>query len=117
VANKTPTRHEMAAEARDEKVALERGVDVPGVEFPVRLQGEVIKGFGRGSKELGIPTGAFGPLFALFVGYSQSVLWASLVSSVSAIHLPDVCPPLSQVACLLWSLLGIVRLWEPGVSL
>jgi riboflavin kinase len=27
------------------------------VPFPVRLQGSVVHGFGRGSKELGIPTG------------------------------------------------------------
>jgi riboflavin kinase len=29
--------------------------------YPIQLSGEVVKGFGRGSKELGIPTGKCGP--------------------------------------------------------
>jgi len=33
------------------------GPDKPEAPFPVYLKGKVIKGFGRGSKELGIPTG------------------------------------------------------------
>ena len=33
------------------------GPETPEAPFPVYLKGEVIKGFGRGSKELGIPTG------------------------------------------------------------
>jgi len=33
------------------------GPDSPAPPFPIYLQGPVIKGFGRGSKELGIPTG------------------------------------------------------------
>ncbi|KAJ4371664.1 riboflavin kinase [Didymella sp. IMI 355093] len=32
------------------------GPDVPQPPFPLKLRGPVIKGFGRGSKELGIPT-------------------------------------------------------------
>jgi FAD synthase len=28
------------------------------VEYPIQLEGKVIHGFGRGSKELGCPTGA-----------------------------------------------------------
>ncbi|KAF2995374.1 riboflavin kinase [Curvularia kusanoi] len=32
------------------------GPDTPQVPFPLKLRGPVIKGFGRGSKELGIPT-------------------------------------------------------------
>ncbi|KAK8245380.1 hypothetical protein HDK77DRAFT_510098, partial [Phyllosticta capitalensis] len=32
------------------------GPDVPEAPFPLYLSGKVIKGFGRGSKELGIPT-------------------------------------------------------------
>ncbi|RUS14705.1 hypothetical protein BC937DRAFT_93459 [Endogone sp. FLAS-F59071] len=35
------------------------GPDVPEHPFPIRLNGEVVKGFGRGSKELGIPTGKY----------------------------------------------------------
>ncbi|OZJ03124.1 hypothetical protein BZG36_03874 [Bifiguratus adelaidae] len=30
--------------------------DAPTTPFPIRLSGHVVKGFGRGSKELGIPT-------------------------------------------------------------
>jgi riboflavin kinase len=33
------------------------GEDVPGAPYPLLLKGPVVKGFGRGSKELGIPTG------------------------------------------------------------
>jgi hypothetical protein len=33
------------------------GPDTPEQPFPIYLKGPVIKGFGRGSKELGIPTG------------------------------------------------------------
>ncbi|KAK9767343.1 riboflavin kinase [Basidiobolus ranarum] len=32
------------------------GPEVPVEPFPFELQGEVVRGFGRGSKELGIPT-------------------------------------------------------------
>ncbi|KAI9089476.1 hypothetical protein DFS34DRAFT_639351 [Phlyctochytrium arcticum] len=32
------------------------GEDIPQSPFPVHLKGEVSKGFGRGSRELGIPT-------------------------------------------------------------
>ncbi|CAH1756896.1 3921_t:CDS:2 [Entrophospora sp. SA101] len=31
------------------------GQEVPVTPYPVKMKGEVIKGFGRGSKELGIP--------------------------------------------------------------
>jgi len=33
------------------------GPDSPAPPFPIYLTGPVIKGFGRGSKDLGIPTG------------------------------------------------------------
>lgn len=33
------------------------GPDAPEAPFPVRLEGWVTRGFGRGSKELGCPTG------------------------------------------------------------
>ena len=33
------------------------GADSPEQPYPIYLKGPVIKGFGRGSKELGIPTG------------------------------------------------------------
>ncbi|CAI2190156.1 6889_t:CDS:2 [Funneliformis geosporum] len=32
------------------------GPDVPNSPYPIKMKGEVIQGFGRGSKELGIPT-------------------------------------------------------------
>ncbi|KAB2570199.1 Riboflavin kinase [Lasiodiplodia theobromae] len=43
------------------------GPDVPEPPFPLKLGGKVIKGFGRGSKELGIPTANI-PLAGLSVG-------------------------------------------------
>jgi hypothetical protein len=33
------------------------GPDTPQEPYPLKLAGTVVKGFGRGSKELGIPTG------------------------------------------------------------
>ena len=32
--------------------------DVPISPYPIKMKGEVVQGFGRGSKELGIPTGS-----------------------------------------------------------
>jgi len=43
------------------------GPDTPQPPFPLRLRGPVIKGFGRGSKELGIPTANI-PLSGLSIG-------------------------------------------------
>lgn len=34
------------------------GPDEPGLPFPIKLAGPVQKGFGRGGKDLGCPTGA-----------------------------------------------------------
>jgi riboflavin kinase len=33
------------------------GPETPQEPYPLKLTGTVVKGFGRGSKELGIPTG------------------------------------------------------------
>jgi riboflavin kinase len=35
------------------------GPESPESPYPIYLKGPIIKGFGRGSKELGIPTGIF----------------------------------------------------------
>ncbi|KAK5046400.1 riboflavin kinase [Exophiala bonariae] len=43
---------------RDQFAGPESGPEAP---FPIKLQGPVIKGFGRGSKELGIPTANIPP--------------------------------------------------------
>ncbi|KAK8157900.1 riboflavin kinase [Phyllosticta citrichinensis] len=43
------------------------GPDAPEAPFPLYLSGKVIKGFGRGSKELGIPTANI-PIEGLSVG-------------------------------------------------
>ncbi|KAI1609822.1 riboflavin kinase [Exophiala viscosa] len=43
---------------RDPYAGAESGPEEP---FPIRLQGPVIRGFGRGSKELGIPTANIPP--------------------------------------------------------
>ena len=44
----------------EEKRPLMVGSDVPTAPYPLALRGTVVKGFGRGSKELGIPTGVWG---------------------------------------------------------
>ncbi|KAF2719203.1 riboflavin kinase [Polychaeton citri CBS 116435] len=49
---------------RAEIVGPDAGPETP---FPLRLDGEVVKGFGRGSKELGIPTANI-PISGLTVG-------------------------------------------------
>ncbi|OCK80907.1 riboflavin kinase [Lepidopterella palustris CBS 459.81] len=43
------------------------GPETPSAPFPLKLSGKIIKGFGRGSKELGIPTANI-PLSGLSVG-------------------------------------------------
>lgn len=42
---------------RGSLVPRARSISMMAVQHPVRVQGQVVKGFGRGSKELGIPTG------------------------------------------------------------
>jgi hypothetical protein len=42
---------------RLEKRPLIVGPESPAPPYPIYLKGNVIKGYGRGSKELGIPTG------------------------------------------------------------
>ncbi|KAG9548624.1 hypothetical protein KCU77_g20437, partial [Aureobasidium melanogenum] len=49
---------------RDIIVGPDSGPEPP---FPLKLNGEVVKGFGRGSKELGIPTANI-PLSGLTIG-------------------------------------------------
>ena len=41
------------------------GPESPTSPYPIYLKGPVIKGFGRGSKELGIPTGISYPPFCM----------------------------------------------------
>ncbi|KAF2009628.1 riboflavin kinase [Aaosphaeria arxii CBS 175.79] len=48
------------------------GPDTVEPPFPLRLRGPVIKGFGRGSKELGIPTANI-PLSGLSIGGNDSL--------------------------------------------
>ncbi len=38
--------------------------DVPTSPYPIKMKGEVVQGFGRGSKELGTPTGKKYPCFS-----------------------------------------------------
>ncbi|GAB7338051.1 hypothetical protein MBLNU457_4420t1 [Dothideomycetes sp. NU457] len=67
---------------RPEVVGPEEGPEPP---FPLRLDGTVIKGFGRGSKELGIPTANI-PIEGLTIGGQPSLAsgiyygWAGLSS-------------------------------------
>ncbi|KAF1850121.1 riboflavin kinase [Cucurbitaria berberidis CBS 394.84] len=48
------------------------GPDTPQAPFPLKLRGPVIKGFGRGSKELGIPTANI-PLSGLSIGGNDAL--------------------------------------------
>ncbi|KAF1998482.1 riboflavin kinase [Amniculicola lignicola CBS 123094] len=48
------------------------GPEVPEAPYPIKLRGPVIKGFGRGSKELGIPTANI-PLSGLSIGGNSSL--------------------------------------------
>ncbi|KAF7185218.1 Riboflavin kinase [Pseudocercospora fuligena] len=70
----------------------------PEPPFPLKLDGKVIKGFGRGSKDLGIPTANI-PLSGLSVGGHEDVEsgvyfgWAGLSpSQVTAQHTPGTDP-------------------------
>lgn len=47
------------------------GPEIPSKPFPFALQGTVVKGYGRGSKQLGIPTG--NPLFKVRSGHCQLI--------------------------------------------
>lgn len=47
------------------------GPEIPSQPFPFALKGIVVKGYGRGSKQLGIPTGKMSkirntPLYSFF---------------------------------------------------
>ncbi|EOA88099.1 uncharacterized protein SETTUDRAFT_46894 [Exserohilum turcica Et28A] len=74
------------------------GPDTPQPPFPLKLRGPVIKGFGRGSKELGIPTANI-PLSGLSIGghedlesgiyYGWCTLNTSTVSSATATSVPS----------------------------
>ncbi|KAF2117267.1 riboflavin kinase [Lophiotrema nucula] len=48
------------------------GPDTPQPPFPLKLRGPVIKGFGRGSRELGIPTANI-PLSGLSIGGNEDL--------------------------------------------
>lgn len=48
------------------------GPDAPVAPFPIRLSGPIVKGFGRGSAELGIPTANI-PIAGLSVGGNEGV--------------------------------------------
>ncbi|KAF2472497.1 riboflavin kinase [Lindgomyces ingoldianus] len=48
------------------------GPDTPQSPFPLKLRGPVIKGFGRGSKELGIPTANI-PITGLNIGGHENL--------------------------------------------
>ena len=48
------------------------GPEKPSPPFPLRLSGPIVKGFGRGSSELGIPTANI-PIAGLSVGGNEDV--------------------------------------------
>lgn len=52
-----PPVSEMAPVSRENRPSIVGSDAGPESPFPIRMEGIVEKGFGRGSKELGIPTG------------------------------------------------------------
>ncbi|USP79622.1 Riboflavin kinase [Curvularia clavata] len=73
------------------------GPDTPQAPFPLKLRGPVIKGFGRGSKELGIPTANI-PLSGLSIGGHEDLDsgiyygWCSLDPSTIPSSTSDTTP-------------------------
>ncbi|KAF2804740.1 riboflavin kinase [Mytilinidion resinicola] len=66
------------------------GLDTPQSPFPLKLSGEVIKGFGRGSAELGIPTANI-PISGLDVG-GHSDLASGIYYGWSALTIASPSP-------------------------
>ncbi|KAF2825248.1 riboflavin kinase [Ophiobolus disseminans] len=84
------------------------GPDTPQSPFPLKLQGPVIKGFGRGSKELGIPTANI-PLSGLSIGGNDALSsgiyygWCtldhtSIPAQTTATSVPSATPDTSAPA-------------------
>ncbi|GAB7349454.1 hypothetical protein MBLNU459_g8555t5 [Dothideomycetes sp. NU459] len=90
---------------RDPVVGPENGPEPP---FPLRLDGEVVKGFGRGSKELGIPTANI-PLSGLTVGGHSDIEsgvyygWAGLSPSKAVGHTHDRGAVFPMVMSIGWN--------------
>lgn len=59
VLNPAPPQAEMAPVSRENRPMIV-GPDSPESPYPMPLEGVVTKGFGRGARFLGIPTGEFG---------------------------------------------------------
>ena len=74
----------------------------PAAPFPLRLSGPVVKGFGRGSKELQIPTANI-PISGLNVGGCSDIEsgvyfgFASLYPSAAAADAPTVFPMVMSI--------------------
>ncbi|KAM0707883.1 hypothetical protein Q7P35_004532 [Cladosporium inversicolor] len=84
---------------RDPTAGPDSGPEAP---FPLRLDGKVIKGFGRGSKELGIPTANI-PISGLSVGGHSDIAsgvyygWAGLSPSAATGNVPAVYPMVMSI--------------------
>ncbi|KAM0723716.1 hypothetical protein Q7P37_000706 [Cladosporium fusiforme] len=84
---------------RDPTAGPDAGPEKP---FPLRLDGKVIKGFGRGSKELGIPTANI-PISGLSVGGNETIAsgvyygWAGLSASAAIGPSPAVFPMVMSI--------------------
>ncbi|OAL44715.1 riboflavin kinase [Pyrenochaeta sp. DS3sAY3a] len=81
------------------------GPDTPEAPFPLKLRGPVIKGFGRGSKDLGIPTANI-PLSGLSIAgnsdLSSGIYYgfctldhSTIASSTTATSVPSATPDTS----------------------
>ncbi|KAF2837456.1 riboflavin kinase, partial [Patellaria atrata CBS 101060] len=67
----------------------------PSPPYPVRFGGQVIKGFGRGSKELGIPTANI-PLSGLSIGGHDDLESGIYYGWAALLLPPSTSPPLAS---------------------
>ncbi|CAG8518501.1 5397_t:CDS:2 [Ambispora gerdemannii] len=82
------------------------GPETPASPYPIRMKGEVVKGFGRGSKELGIPTANLSEdaIDALCKGVSTGIYygWAQVVGKGGENDFPTT-PVYPMVMSLGWN--------------
>ncbi|KAG9307804.1 hypothetical protein G9A89_023369 [Geosiphon pyriformis] len=82
------------------------GPDIPGPPYPIQMKGKVVKGFGRGSKELGIPTANLSEdaIDALCKGLATGIYfgWAQVIKSNLESELPTT-PIYPMVMSLGWN--------------
>lgn len=77
------------------------GPDVPEAPFPHKISGKVVSGFGRGSKELGIPTG-----MSIKVVTLQKHLQGTPLANLSDEALEAMCTEFTSGVYYGWAQIG-----------